>query len=73
MFPKLKIPEHVNMNLGPNPADGGKTFLLTITARARIDAKPLTITKTIPRDIGAIHFGKDLMEAINYLEGKVRG
>lgn len=63
----LSLPEHVQITLDPNPADGGATFLLVIQARSAGDTEPLKVQKAIPRDIGAIQFGKDLLAAINHL------
>jgi len=66
-LPLLHLPEHVQINLDPNPDDGGKTFVLLIQARPYPGATPIALRKTIPRDVGAIQFGRDMMAAINSL------
>ena len=68
----LSLPEHVQINLDPNPEDGGKTFLLVIQARPSPGDQPLVLRKTIPRDVGAIQFGKDLLAAINHLHQQIK-
>jgi len=64
---KLSLPEHVRVDLDPNPEDGGKTYLLVIKGRMAPDAKEFSLQKAIPRDVGALDFGRDLLNAINHI------
>jgi len=68
----LSLPEHVQVNLDPNPKDGGKTYLLVITGRMAPDAKEFSLQKPIPRDVKALDFGRDLLNAINHIYGLAR-
>lgn len=68
----LTLPEHVHITLDPNPEDEGRTFLLVISARGIGPGEPLKVQKTIPRNVGAIQFGKDLLAAINHLHGLLK-
>lgn len=64
---KLSLPEHVQVNLDPNPNDGGQTFLLVIRGRLGPESQEFTLQKAVPRDVSAIQFGKDLLAAINHI------
>jgi len=68
----LNLPEHVRVTIDPHPEDA-KSFLLVIQASMDKGKEPLSIQKKIPRTIGAIDFGKDLMAGVNHLHAKLTG